>query len=510
MSRGEKLLNMLGNFWSNLYGGWNQLASVIHAKNQVELQAYQDLLEAIQCLSRIEIPLYHKKYWSLLTIKQSEQQPGKLLKYGDDAQFGNNQNNNGVIYKFGVSPYRTYDWLIDSRLAKCFTITDQITKPNVIFTYNNDYILEDGTIRFRDNPFSNNSISKKPIFDETGSVVDYEIHLWLFMAEYDLEYLYEQFGYALDVYLSSSENYKKILNSIWDSVIVGESLENLEVFLSALTDTPLIISNTETVTDIYATSVDRLIVTDKSLYRVPLDATLIVSVGDILKKGNRITDAFTIHRPYGINITESDIQAVSVGKGLLIGNFTSDLSFLNKTVDLDVTIDSNDRTRVEFEIGGLYSDIKLFWDTVHSNGTAEDAISLAQLLDSRYPPAQSPDPTAVNLPLTINPLEFLVKNVLRNNALIVQFNVGSFGPDSIGTTNPALFRRIVPPQATIIIINQLQFEDIVTMSGIGNSSTTGYTEDLDPTAFICPSILSETSPHTFVDTEVITISLIPE
>jgi hypothetical protein len=323
----------------------------------------------------------------------------------------------------------------------------------------------------------------------------------MFMADYDWQLLYEQFGYALNVYLESSENYKNLINLLWDSLVQGSTAEHLEYLLAIVSDTPLVIETSETV-EVIHTETDRLlIITDRHVYIFGVTATPIVTVGQVLKSGDRMVDAFTIYRPHRDTVPSSVMPSISVGPGVLQGSYASELIFNNRDVELQVTIDPAGRTKIQWELGGIADDVNLFWDTVHFNGTTGSAISLAQLMDTRYPPAQSPDPTAVNLPTTVNPFTFLMTNVFRNNALVVVLNTRSFGTNALGTSTPRGFRQVIPAHNMVFVMVQIVLSDSIIMDGIGDSSSAGYDETVTGGTFIAPDPLSESSPHSFFGTD---------
>ena len=515
IERGSKLLRLLGSFWNSLYAGWDQLASYANAKNQAELQTYQDMVEALACASRFTVPIFHRKNWTLLTLRQSQRLSGRLLNYGDpNIVHGNNPGNGGTVYQYGVAPSRTFDYNEPDKLRDCPVVMNRMTAPSLVWTKGIDFVIDPDnySIRFRDDPFAQSLIPTRPVYDDSGNWVDTELSLWLYHAEYDWAYIYEQFAYAIGVYVSeSTETYRTLVNAIWDAALIGSTRAHLELVLATLTDTPVIIETREVVEDIYQDSTCQWVITDKHAYRVASVAKLVVSKDQQLRAGQPLTDAYTLYDPVRDMPPANKIPALSMGSGFLLGTYASDITFSNKAVPLKVMPNYFGRTRVEFELGGVYSDIQTFWDRVHTAGTAPGAISLAQLMDTRYPPAQTPDPQAINLPATVNPLEFLLRNVLRNNALVAHLNVASFGEDALGTNYPKIFRLVTPSQNALLIISQVSLAgsaDTVPMNGAGTPTATGYTETVVP-AFTAPDPLAETSPHSFVGAESFAFSSIP-
>lgn len=456
LTRGKQLLGLLGTFWVSLYSGADTIAAYTNAKNQAELQSYRDLMEVVACTSRFSIPIYHRANWSILTVRQSQQLPGRLLTFGSGAVYGNSPGNLGNTYFYGVSPDRTTDFPPPNKLKDVSVIVNRITEPSVTLVKDIDFLVDTSvpSIRFKDNPFNNPLIPTVPIYDQSGKQVDLELSLWLFMGDYDWGFIYEQFGYALGLYLDSSNNYRNLLNAVWDAVLQGSSTAHLRTILACMTDAALTLESTETVVDITTETDRKLIITDQHVYTFSLTATPVVTIGQVLTAGSRLVDSFKIYYPHSDVLPVSDVPSLEMTTSMLLGSFQGSLVFANQVQPLTVTTDINGKTRVSFPLTGNASDIQLFWDQVHTNGTAPGAVSLAKLLDLRAPPVQSTEPQAANLPTTINPVDFLAKNVLRNNAIIVIFNTASFGPNALGTSYLQPLRQIMPPQAAIFFLTR--------------------------------------------------------
>jgi hypothetical protein len=454
-SRSKQLLSMLGTFWNMLYTDSGTVAAYVRAKNQADLQTYRDLMELVACTSRFTVPIFHKSNWSILTIRKSAQLSGHLLEFGDGAVFGNNPQNMGNFYYYGVSVERTTDFNPPPKLESVNVIVNRISDPSVTWTNGVDFIVDNTpAIRFREDPFNNPLIPTRPVYNSTGQQIDIELSLWMFMAEYDWQMIYEQFGYVLGLHLESSENYRNLVNTIWDAISQGSTYIHLKSVLASMAGVMLSVEPIETVVDIVAEPDRLLILTDRRVYSFSNRAIPAVSVNQTLTSGSTLVDAFKIYNPYTDTLPASDIPSLVVTPGMLVGPFAGNLTFVNQPQPTTVTYDANNRTVIQFPITGSDSDVALFWNTVRTNGTAPGAVSLAQLLDLRAPPIQANDPTAANLPTSINPADFLAKNVLRNNALVVVFKESAFGPDALGLSNKDPLRQVLPAHSAMFIMTK--------------------------------------------------------
>lgn len=79
--------------------------------------------------------------------------------------------------------------------------------------------------------------------------------------------------------------------------------------------------------------------------------------------------------------------------------------------------------------------------------------TLAHLLDKRAQPTS--EPTAEYLPLTINPLKFIVANILRNNVFLVHIKGAALGQNRLGLYNIRHLRQLLPPHAAMIVIYEI-------------------------------------------------------
>lgn len=213
---------------------------------------------------------------------------------------------------------------------------------------------------------------------------------------------------------------------------------------------------------------------------------------------------------------KKDLMALALDNNFLSTCFYGDLVFENKVVPLIVDADHpTGYTYLRFELGGFPADVQRFFDELHERGVQlaqtddiacfrqpneyatyvelpekgnagqiyktiddnryyrwladgryEQIIqvppfkklgTLAHLLDKRNDP--SGEPTAANLPTHINPLRFLVENVLRNNVFVVRINVSALGQNRLGLYNIRHLRHVLPPQTAMIVVFELTLKE---------------------------------------------------
>lgn len=498
LEKAQVLLGLLGSHWNNVYQGNYLVERYSFARAQEELQAYQDLMETIASISRFEVPIYHTDNWRFLVFKESEMN-SLLLKYGDGAVYG--EQPDGAEYKYGeanVVPVGLgYSFPVPEDLKDGRLILNRLSAPSLSLTRGVDFILQDGTISFATNPFSDSRVAKREII-EGSTVVDREVGLWLFRGQFDWDHVYTHFGYVLGLNLASSEEYRDLINAVLDALVRGTSEKELQMAFSALTSTPIVLEPTEQVELVSLDAKNLVIVTDQHVYKFPKISTAIVEVGDTVYAGDQLVDTVAF---YDLNRGEvpDGVFSVTMGLGFLPGGFADGLTFLNKDVDLVVTEDLG-RTKVTFELGGLPTDVELFWSLVHEKGVA-DGTTLANLLDVRTDPSN--EPLAPSLPPTVNPLEFLIENVLRYNAYVVKIKVSQIQAE-LALSNTRLLRKIIPPWTAMILLLELDLTDEpIELDAEGDEETPGYSEEVE--TFLGPDITEETvTPSSYI-TETVSL-----
>lgn len=495
----DKLLSLLGSFWATTYLGNSFVQDIAAVTASMAQQTHLQLLELVASVSRFNIPIFHQDNWYPLTVLESElnTDEGLISKYTTPSA---NVYDSTASLNYGELQSQTFfsvsrpDDLHDVKM-----IFDRIAAPTTEFVQGIDYWLQDEVITFRDNPFTNDAILKVDVLDSTGAIVDKQLTLWLYRGQWDWDLVYEQFGYALRLQLESSEGYKTVVNAIFDAFVEGTSIRTQQLLLATVYGVPLVREQSETVETVVSDADKLNIITDRNVYQFPLGTTPIVSVGDVVSAGDPLTDLFQVFElNRGEEISASDISALTVGSGVLAYGYWGAITFDNETVDVVVEEDVDGYTKVSWELGGFPFDVVKFWDDVHASGVAADQ-TLAMLLDIRPNPIGQP--TAASLPSTINPLQFLSDNILRNNAYVVKVKPGSQLSGQLAFLPVDQLRKVQPPHTLMLLIVELDNEDSpVIMEGPGTEASPGYEESLS--GFPMMVISESVDPATYITEDI--------
>jgi hypothetical protein len=469
LDRSRALLRVLGSYWSDTFQAKDQMVSYVQAIAEGAKQNQLNLLETVAALSRFDIPVFHTENWYPITLHKSQLNAtaANLHKFDQSVTTFDDQ----VTILFDGRPLSDfYAFPVSTDLVDAGHIFDRLVFPTIDMISGADFKVDraNSAIIFTRNPFDIPTIPRTPVYGPDNTLVDEVIILWAFRADLDYQYVFKQFAYAINVQLESSENAKKLVNAIFDGLVAGgATVQVLNAALSAIFDIPLVLEDGEIVEVMANDRRGAFIATNKNVYRCPARAMPVVALDQVLRAGDKLVDTFSIIE---LNQGElpDDLVALALDQNFTTACFYGDLIFENKEVALNVnTGHISGYTYVDFQLGGFPADVQQFFDDVHARGiksiapppdecTVPDAKkygTLAQLLDARKTPEG--EPSAADLPKTINPLQFLVKNVLRNHAIIVTVKIAGLGADHLNLYNIRHVRQLLPPYAGMFIVYNL-------------------------------------------------------
>lgn len=478
--RTRTLLAVTGSWWSEQFDRIDQSEALVEGTARRTVQTYLDTIELFNSVSRLSVPILQREQWFPLVLTESERNGdvAGLARY--DGEFQYDQTSPTIRYDRGVAR-PTSSFPFPQEVVSAPAIFNRILLPSLSYVEGVDYKIQEdiGVITFTVNPFDDNRIPKVEVFED-GEVVDRQVILWVFRGHQDLDDIYLQFGYVINLPLPSSAQYRDLVNAVFDGLVEGTTLRSIQLAVAALTGVPLTIEQQETVERIEDDGRFQLVITDQHVYRFKRGSTVVVSEGDTVQAGEPLTDTIQVFE-FQRGQVPAELVALSYGDGLVLnGVFLGDLTFENKEVPL--TVEQNfppeGKTRVEWALGGFPGDVEAFFDLLHTRGVTAGQ-TMANLLDIRENPETEPGPAS--LPLTINPLEFLIQNVFRSNTFVVKVKISSAGEDALGLGEGFVLRKLVPPWTLMVVLAELSAgPDRVTMDGPGLASDTeaGYEEDV--------------------------------
>lgn len=484
----ESLFAGLGDFWTSHYGGRDQVRRYCRALADGVGQVGDDIAVAFNCINRNTVPTLRRFRWHRLAIRRSDRDSpaATLLRYGDgrtSAQFGG-----GYFYGtpgvFGDASY-AHDGVADVPL-----IFSRMEAPGTVLVDGIDYRVERDRIVFLADPFDDPAFAQIPIDG------DDELSLWLYRAGYDEGLVRDHVGFKVGLALPSSPAYLDLCNATLDAVAGGTAVEQLSRALAAATGTPIASADGEVVEEIGSDFGRPFVATDRAVYPLGAGASASVAPGDVLSAGDPLSDGFALAE-FNRGVAPGWLKAVALDGAMLARGAGAQVVFPKGEVPLSVSEDGG-YTRAEFPLGGRPEDVRAFWDAFHDRGVAAGR-TLAMCLDRR--PAPYGQPTAGSLPAAIDPLDFLVSNVLRGHAAAARIRVGSFGPSALGLGRLSLLRRISPPHVCLFIeVEAAPLDDSVILDALDEGPIGyGYASAPVVEAFLSGPDSAPTLPPRLVD-----------
>jgi len=487
---GQGLLNTLGSFWMYYFGDRDLLRDHFRSLGHEQGQLYLDYLNAVAATSRFDTEVFRREDWYLLILRQSDRdaitnvygQAG--LEYGAGRVYGEAQMEEALFPIPDNEPY--FGTLAEAQ----YTLYNRVVYPSKTWAAGVDYEIDRDrkVIRFREDPFDSDYVAKRSVYDESGEVVDVEASVWIYGGEFDIETVWKRWGFVVAEQLRSSENYKNFVNALWDGYVFGPSASAFSGLASAVLGIPIVLESREVVEDIVPSASQLLITTDKHAYKFSPNANPIVEIGDTVLGGEQLVDALRVIDLSSGARDYSDIPGLTFSDSFLSGGYFSTLTFENKQVDVEyLGVDDDNKAVVIFQIGGFPGDIDSFWERAQTLGKASGKETLAELLDTRANPVGQPLPEF--LPATINPLEFVIENILKNNLTIVKVRANAIGSDAPGLNLFKYLRNIIMPHTTFIVFVEISADtDTIDLSQVGDEEVAGVEEETTRFGGVVPDV----------------------
>lgn len=278
-----------------------------------------------------------------------------------------------------------------------------------------------------------------------------DLRLWALRARLDDELYWNHAGFLAGLRLDPLKAYKALTDAILDAGVQGPAWTHLEDALEALTGAPRALYDGEVVEDTADDGLYQLVLTDRSVYHCPRQSTLLVSTGDELRGGQWLCDTVRLYVPPVDLSSEpwSSVTGVSIDGGMLDPTLGGPLTFENDQETITVSTVSS-FTKITWPMPDDAGEVAAFFTLMHSRGVAAGA-TLANYLDTR-PQPQSTQPSAANLPTTVNPLDLLVNRALRNHFYLVLVREDALGDDALGLDHWPQLRKLLPPETGVLLV----------------------------------------------------------
>lgn len=441
-TNGDVLYAAMGSFWIQTFRDRGVVRSLSISAAEEIFQNYYDLLDTIASYSADDIPAFNRTKWYPVVIKKSELN-NSPPRFGDGSVFGEQPAGSiyeGETFTFGEPKGATeyYSFVLKDPVKRLGCITDRILSPAKILAAENDFRLVDGTVYFKNNPFS---ISTAAIFNLIGedgvpetftdrnNIVqnDQVVVLWAYQVDTDVSNQYFSLGYLFGLRLEEGERFKAVLSAATKLFSKGPAINKITSVIAAFMGIKPVVEAVETVQAIQTTSELKIVVTDKTVYRFDafytLRSTVIVGAtfysGDILVNELEFCD-YIVSRNWwntklvpkaSIDDIEATANTVKTPKiyfppYMFAAAPEFQLGFKNEP-DL-ITRDADGYMR--FPVEGTVADVAKFNDYLNRDEATVEAMGAALGLE----PGEA---------LVVNPLQLIFEIFLKTGTALIRLNL---------------------------------------------------------------------------------------
>jgi hypothetical protein len=430
---GRNFSTFLGSFWSSLFDEGALGDSIGYATSEMLCELYLDVIDIINASSIDATSVFNRKSIYPLIISESQ-----LNNYSENPIYGNDGNYGSQLES---STYESGSYLQYGQISKLnanyvYPISEKISKiggvalnrlfnPSVTFVNESDYFLRDNKVFFRKNPFDNDLIPKRAVQDAATGDIDREIVIWFCNVDEDDFKLYDKYGFIFTNIKKSSEQYKKIIQKLFNILSTGSSSDSLCSYLSVIAGSPVIIETTETVEEILDGPEGKLVVTDKNIYVVDsdIDISKNVKVGQELKSGSPVADIIELY-----NTKKAGWWNSLVSIPMKIGNTTNTSGFISfpnkyeKGVYGDQLTSSQFSKPLYFKLIGEQKYIDEFWMNLNKK-SKKSKINWGHKLFKKYSSSNTDSNFLSEKDIFLNPAEIFCEDLFKDNILPVKIKL---------------------------------------------------------------------------------------
>lgn len=406
-------------------------------------------------------PVFHQREYHILQLwaSQMNSEPAAIARYGESNWTHGMQGGEDWLRYGRAWGWGRYVFHLPPGLRRIRMLTDRLKDPHISWSEGADFRVEPDRQRllFARDPFT--EAKAETVLLPNGKT-DRLLELWAVHTEWDQRYLQEQWGSLAQRDRPSSEGYARSLRSWWKLAVLGVSSRHLQCHLADILDLPYTVQDGEQLIEVFPERGYQVFVTTERRYLAHAQAEVAVPFQVPLPAGTLLTrglEWFDLHRGEA-----PPIPVLYVMPEWMDLPMRAPIGFPNRLVP--IVVEMGPFTKVSWELYG--PDAEKLWEELHVRGMARGQ-TIAHLLDFRPQPFGEPEP--YHLPSQINPMEFLVRHILRQ-AIVARVHWHRRGIQAQPARDFSSSIQMVPPHTMIIVVLELTNPpETVTMSHDGDT-----------------------------------------
>lgn len=430
---GRNFADFLGSFWSSIFDKGALGSAIGYASSENLVQMYMDMVDVINRSSIYSVPVFSRQnVYPVVLHKSKFVNYSEYPEYGAGGFYGEQPQDSrykiGSTLQYGTPAYLSSAYFYPFSNTEVSSLgvfaLNRLFEPSVTLANMSDFMQVPDGIVFKSNPFDNPLFPSRQILDVSTGEIDEEIIVWFCDVDKEKYILHKQFGYTFTNYKTSSLQYKKIIQTVFELVSNGPSLFRLDAFLSAIAGSPLIREAHETVESISVTPEGTIVVTDYNVYQIDpsLDLRPEVSVGTVLKGGFPLLDIVTIVDTRQDNWW-GDMDSIPVMAGTFTG-VDQFLSFPNQSSPVTYIYGpdtpSGKYKGVSFPLIGTPDTVGQFWKNVIEVASANDVSYGTNLISKYGPSGAGKGEFDAGTPFVVNPAQVFAEDLAKSTILMLR------------------------------------------------------------------------------------------
>lgn len=462
----KDIRKVLGTFWTNIWRDEEFVNGFTDAEGALREQSVITASELSDNVSRSTVPLTAHVRWKRFSILRSDMR---------EVPWGMNEGlviNQSVLIGSAEPPLRyLLPW--DKTVWPAFMCVSPSVNENKIMRVDVDYEVHGDEIFFNSNPFD--FFETEASSDSNGDPVE-AVVMWGNCVEVDVGSIEGFTGIYAGLRGTSTKTMKRLSNAVWDLMIRGVALSDMNAFLGSLTDSDTA-SVDGTVLAVFTEAGRTCVVTEKEALLSQKGGATNLTVGDPVEKGDNPFNAFFVKTALN-PLPPEVVPSVTLGAGFLGVGYKGPLTFVNADVPLtfkntpsedyvDNLVDEygnpltdDDGNPLEyvpattaseagmvdvplFEIGGAPEDVELYRRRLAATAYRE-SVDLFQTLTFDQNP-----------PFNINPFDFIRKEALLDNTVFVGLDLSGRESDvPVGSATRFLSRSVPAGTCFLMFIKE--------------------------------------------------------
>jgi hypothetical protein len=473
----RRFLNYLGSFWNQIFSDKEAVLGLMSANSEQLTQLYTDFIDLINQTSVFTTPPTRRETLRPVFVYESKiSTSSQLVEFGTGLNFGGTYS----IQSRGIDPSLRYGGQARNRLPYFVDVDPSIQSvgnvllnrlynPSVTLVKGVDFMFEDNSVLFKENPFLNPLIPTRVIPLKGSSdpaATDKLIVLWAVNCEVDDLRVHQQYGY---IYFNSPvENSKLELNIVQQLFKIyagGPTLEAIDSLICAVAGGAQTTEAKETVEYITTNGISQVVVTDMSVYTIDPSDTLRSNVvpGTVLSAGTPLTNRTSVCDSYTKPNWWMTVPGVSVRDDYCVFDI-SNVSFLNTEVPFNSTgsksaADGRTVLTGNFFLAGSKSDTDTFWSSVAKRETQSDQY-VSEMLWKEAGIVNADGSPNFNKPLYLNPLRIFAEKIAGMSFIVVTISSVQFS--KVETTLTRL-RQVLPVGTSLLVVLQTSVSDSLSL-----------------------------------------------